>query len=186
MTEMQQPAEPENFPARLHHYAWVVKDQERTRHFYEDILGMPLRATWVERTDFQGIDLIYSHTFYGMKDGGALAFFSFADPEVYERFAPRMQEMFVHISLKINQEGQDQVIKRCNEAGLASWSYDHGYCSSFYVTDPDGLLVEFTVDPPNVDEINAEQARNAHASLKAWMAGDYTLTNLFRHETHYS
>jgi catechol 2,3-dioxygenase-like lactoylglutathione lyase family enzyme len=35
-------------PRRLHHAAWVTRDQEATRHFYEDILGLPLVATWAE------------------------------------------------------------------------------------------------------------------------------------------
>jgi catechol 2,3-dioxygenase-like lactoylglutathione lyase family enzyme len=30
---------------RLHHAAWVTRDQEATRHFYEDIIGLPLAAT---------------------------------------------------------------------------------------------------------------------------------------------
>lgn len=33
----------------LHHHAFMVKDMEETRHFYEDILGLPLIGTWVER-----------------------------------------------------------------------------------------------------------------------------------------
>ena len=32
-------------PRWLHHAAWVTRDQEATRHFYEDILGLPLVAT---------------------------------------------------------------------------------------------------------------------------------------------
>jgi len=35
-------------PSRLHHTAYVSKDLEATRHFYEDILGFPLVATWCE------------------------------------------------------------------------------------------------------------------------------------------
>ena len=31
--------------ARLHHNAYPTKDMEATRHFYEDIIGMPLVAT---------------------------------------------------------------------------------------------------------------------------------------------
>src|SRR5580704_19203801 len=40
-------------PQRLHHNARVVKDHERTRHFYEDIVGMPLLATWAEVGQFR-------------------------------------------------------------------------------------------------------------------------------------
>jgi catechol 2,3-dioxygenase-like lactoylglutathione lyase family enzyme len=36
-------------PLRLHHQAYTVKDQEANRHFIEDILGIPLAATWCER-----------------------------------------------------------------------------------------------------------------------------------------
>ncbi len=38
-------------PSRLHHTAYVTTDLEATRHFYEDIIGLPLVATWCE-TDF--------------------------------------------------------------------------------------------------------------------------------------
>ena len=33
-------------PQRLHHNARVVKDHEKTRQFYQDVVGMPLLATW--------------------------------------------------------------------------------------------------------------------------------------------
>jgi hypothetical protein len=29
-------------PLRLHHNAYVCADQERTRRFYEDVIGLPL------------------------------------------------------------------------------------------------------------------------------------------------
>ena len=34
-------------PTRLHHYAYPTKDQEATRAFYEDMIGLPLVATVV-------------------------------------------------------------------------------------------------------------------------------------------
>src|ERR1700691_3065145 len=72
-------------PLRLHHNAYVVKDQEANRRFLEDLLGIPLVATWCERTyraDL-GRKVDFCHTFFGLKDGSALAFFQFADPEMY-------------------------------------------------------------------------------------------------------
>ena len=39
---------------RLHHTAYLTKDQEATRHFYEDILGFPLLATWSEADELFG------------------------------------------------------------------------------------------------------------------------------------
>ena len=73
-------------PKRLHHYAFVVKDQEENRQFWEDIIGIPLTATWCERAYNASIgrDIDYCHTFYELADGGALAFFQYADDDVYE------------------------------------------------------------------------------------------------------
>ena len=67
-------------PARLHHNAFVTEDQEATRAFYEDLIGLPLVATWTEVEELFGEERTYCHTFYGLGDGSALAFFQFADP----------------------------------------------------------------------------------------------------------
>ncbi len=69
-------------PIRLHHNAYVTKDQEKTRQFYEDVIGLPLVATWCESDELFGKMRTYVHTFYGIGDGGALAFFQFADPAI--------------------------------------------------------------------------------------------------------
>src|SRR5437763_6324855 len=42
----------QELPLRLHHNAYVCANQERTRHFYEDIVGLPLVATWVAESEF--------------------------------------------------------------------------------------------------------------------------------------
>ena len=64
---------------RLHHTAYVTKDQEATRAFYEDMLGFPLLATWSEADELFGAVRVYCHTFFGLADGSALAFFQFAE-----------------------------------------------------------------------------------------------------------
>ena len=74
-------AQAATLPKRLHHNAYVTKDQEKTRRFYEEVIGLPLIATWCESDELFGKVRTYVHTFYGIGDGGALAFFQFADPE---------------------------------------------------------------------------------------------------------
>ncbi len=168
-------------PLRMHHHAFVVADQERTRHFYEDIIGLPLRATWIETEHFQGETLVFSHTFYGLADGSALAFFNFADKDIQARFNVGPQKnLCYHIALAVDADTQQQIIDRCNAAGIKPMVLDHGYCKSVYVTDPDGLQVEFTLDAPNVEAINEYQQRIAHDSLKAWQAGDTRPNNNVR------
>ncbi|SJZ33850.1 Catechol 2,3-dioxygenase [Enhydrobacter aerosaccus] len=177
------PARTDALPLRLHHNAYVCTNQERTRHFYEDIIGLPLLATWIEEgefPDFPGRKLCYSHTFYGIADGGALAFFEFADPEVAAAYKAKRQPLFVHIALAVTEAGQYEIQRRLDAAGLAVTVRDHGYCRSIYVEDPDGLLVEFTADAPDVDAINAHQLATAHDSLKRWSAGDRRVNNDIR------
>ena len=41
-----------NLPTRLDHNAYVTSDIEATRHFYEDLTGMPLIATWCEADEW--------------------------------------------------------------------------------------------------------------------------------------
>ena len=88
--------------ARLHHNAWVTRDQEATRQFYEDLIGLPLVATWSEADELFGAERVYCHTFFGLADGSALAFFQFANPKDQELFGPTMPETpFSHIALKV-------------------------------------------------------------------------------------
>jgi hypothetical protein len=51
---------------------------------------------------------------------------------------------------------------------------------SLYVTDPSNLRLEFTVDHPDLERIDAEQRAHAHAALRRWLSGDHTPNNDFR------
>jgi glyoxylase I family protein len=172
-------------PERLHHHAYVVRDQERNRTFFEDTLGIPLTATWCERhfSPWVQRDVAFCHTFYSLGDGGALAFFSFADDEVYQKCqsaAPPEIGSFHHVAFKVDDTAYDELIGRLKAAGEAVRETDHGYCRSMYCTSPDGLIVEFTVDPPDAAEINAVRRADAHSELARWMAGDHRTNNELR------
>lgn len=124
-------------PARLHHHAYVTTDQEATRKFYEDVVGVPLVATWTEVEHLMGgNEQEFCHTMYELGDGGCLAFLA-----------------------------------------------DHGYCRSLYLTDPNGLILEFTVDHPDVDKIDATRRESAHRDLARWLSGDHSSNNEWRPES---
>ena len=171
-------------PLRLHHYAFVVRDQEANRRFFEDVLGLPLVATWCERVFNEEVqrDVAYCHTFFGLADGGALAFFQFADDEMYERSKAVYPQVarFQHIALKVDRKTFDDIDGRLAAAGIGRRQTDHGYCLSLYTMSPDGLRVEFTVDPDNVGEINAQRRADAHTELARWLGGDHEPNNLDR------
>ncbi len=78
-------------PSRLHHTAYVTKDMEATRKFYEEVIGLPLIATWSESDELFGAMRTYCHCFFGIGDGGALAFFQFEKPEDQELFGPHVR-----------------------------------------------------------------------------------------------
>jgi glyoxylase I family protein len=171
-------------PSRLHHTAYVTRDLEATRKFYEDLIGLPLLATWCEVDELFGAERVYCHLFFGLADGGALAFFKFAKAEDEELFGPKMPASpFHHIALNVDKETQQAIEKRLAAAGYKepqSFVLEHGYCRSVYVTDPNGLILEFTLDSPRAQEINLVRLGQAHADLKRWMAGDHTSNNTYR------
>jgi glyoxylase I family protein len=171
-------------PMRLHHHAYAVKDQEVNRHFIEDILGIPLVATWCERNFNKAVgrDVDYCHTFFAVGDGGALAFFQYADEEVWEKskaIHPEIGNSW-HISFKVSQPTFDEIIARLTAAKIQHRTTDHGYCLSLYVSSPDGLPLEFTVDPPNAAEIDKMRRADAHSELARWLAGDRHVNNTDR------
>ena len=171
-------------PSRLHHTAYVSKNLEATRHFYEDIIGLPLMATWCESDELFGSERTYCHLFFGLADGSALAFFQFVKAEDQQQFGPKMPETpFHHVALKVEQSVQAAIERRLQQAGFQEprmYVLDHGYCRSLYAVDPDGMIVEFTVDHADVDQINARRRADAHQELKRWLAGDHRSNNMFR------
>ncbi len=170
-----------NASGRLHHNAHVTTDMEAVRKFYEELIGFPLVATWCEKTELFGKERTYMHCFFDMGGGECLAFFQFADKEDQEQFGPELPlSGFRHIAMKVDQETQDGICYRLAAAGYKepeTYILKHGYCYSLYVLDPAKLLIEFTVDHENIDEINEEQLGKAHSELKRWLAGDYSPNN---------
>ncbi len=172
-------------PSRLHHHAFVVRDHETNRRFFEDLLGIPLVATWCEKSFSSELnkEVEFCHTFFGMQDGSALAFFQFADPEMYELTQaerPPKIGRYDHIAFKAEPETYDELKRRLERAGEPYRESNHGYCKSIYVSSPDGLVVEFTEDPPDVAEIDAARRGDAHRELARWLAGDHHTNNELR------
>jgi len=175
---------PARLPSRLHHNAYVTPDMEATRKFYEDVIGLPLVATWSESDELFGAMRTYVHCFFGIGDGGALAFFQFANPDDQKLFGPKMPDSpFHHIALTVDAETQKGIEERIKAAGIKppqTYVLEHGYCRSVYVTDPNGLILEFTLDAPEVEQINKDRMADAHETLARWLKGDHTSNNDYR------
>jgi glyoxylase I family protein len=173
-------------PSRLHHTAYVTKDLAKTRAFYEDLIGLPLVATWCESDELFGELRTYCHCFFGLPDGSALAFFQFAKPRDQELFGPDLAPSpFRHIALNVDAETQRGVSERLAAAGYRepqTYVLEHGYCRSLYVEDPSGMILELTCDAPEavLPELVEAKRASARADLDRWLAGDHTSNNTFR------
>lgn len=170
---------------RLHHRAYPVADQEATRHFMEDLLGIPLVATWTEdvhdeAAEFNGME--FCHTFYELADGSAIAYFQMAPP--YDKhFLIGKTNLMDHIALDTDAQTQEEIHQRLLAAGVSHYIQDHGYVTSMYVDSPDGLMVEICADPSDVDEIKEKRRGDAHSALKRWLGGNHENNNDWRNRS---
>jgi catechol 2,3-dioxygenase-like lactoylglutathione lyase family enzyme len=153
----------------LHHFAYRCRDAEETRHFYEDILGLPL--THVIRLDHvpsTGEFCPYVHVFFQMRDGSYIAFFDLGD-DVKALPSPNTPAWVNHLALEVDSENELLTAKkRLEEAGVEVLGItDHHFIHSIYFFDPNGIRLELTVRAIE----NAELERlgsNAHEQLAAW------------------
>ena len=86
----------------LHHWAIKCRDAEETRHFYEDILGLPLahiiKADYVPSTKQH---CPYVHLFFKMGDGSYVAFFDLGD-DLAPDPSPNTPSWVNHMALRMN------------------------------------------------------------------------------------
>lgn len=166
-------------PTRLHHHAHVSSNMERTRQFYEDIVGLPLVTVWCEGEGQSA----YCHAYFELEDASCLAFFQFADEAAgQEHLRARATSPFFHVAINATKDVQARVQQAAQSAGVEPVLIDHGYCTSLYLSDPDGLIVELTVDTQEAAAEIAERRKQPHKELERWMAGDHTSNNAIRHD----
>ncbi len=154
----------------LHHVAYRCRDAEETRHFYEDLLGLPL--VHVVRGDAvsTGEASHFAHLFFEMTDGSCVAFFDLGDNTVGEP-SPNTPRWVNHLALRVASEAKvDEARKRLEQAGvevLGPVLHD-GFVRSIYFFDPNGIRLELTLTTSSPDELTAFR-RDARADCDAWM-----------------
>lgn len=161
-----------NAVSNLHHHAFACRDAEETRHFYEDVLGMPMVAAIFESTHPRsGAQSAYLHMFFEMADGTCLAFFDY--PEYFasldgNQLEPR-DSLVHHIALEVQGYEKIELFKqRLAAHGVALREIDHGYCRSLYFVDPNGLKLELTTNVARSPADFAAFRREARATLTNW------------------
>lgn len=161
------------FPAisHAHHVAYRSNDAEATRHFYEDILGLPLVCVlrFPPNAAGFGIPHPFVHIFFRMASGACIAFFDFGDNRPVQFDAPSWCN---HIAMQVKDEAAlQEAWHRLNEAGVkVDYLRDHGFCRSIYMYDPSGNRVELTTPTPNEDAVWAHEKAEAKTVLAQWLA----------------
>jgi catechol 2,3-dioxygenase-like lactoylglutathione lyase family enzyme len=155
---------------RLHHFAWRCRDAEETRHFYEDILGLPLvHVIKNDHVPSTGEYCPYVHIFFRMKDDSHIAFFDLGDG-IAAQPSPNTPEWVNHIALKVdNRTDLDSMHQRLLTQGIEVIGVtDHdGYLESIYFFDPNGFRLELTTEVATAETVE-DFARTAHQELAIW------------------
>jgi glyoxylase I family protein len=155
----------------LHHYAYRCRDAEETRHFYEDLLGLPLfHIIQSDIVPSTGEFCPYTHIFFRMTDGSCIAFFDLGDDQAALPSA-NTPAWVNHIALRVNTVSELEAMKaRLQAAGVEVLGVtDHHIFNSIYFFDPNGIRLELTAQLASEMEM-MEEGRTAHARLAQWTA----------------
>lgn len=133
----------------LHHVAYATRDPEATYEFYTKKLGMPLLRTENHR---QGKGY-FRHFFFGLGGGEALAFFEVHGVGEQPDYRTEISEgaglpLWVnHVAFRLDTlEELEAMTKRMHSHGIDEiLQINHGWGTSIYTTDPNGIMVEYCV-----------------------------------------
>ncbi|MDP2323283.1 MAG: VOC family protein [Gammaproteobacteria bacterium] len=156
---------------QLHHYAYRAKDAEETRHFYEDILGLPLyHIIQSDHVPSTGEYCPYTHFFFRLQDGSFIAFFDLGNDEAALP-SPNTPAWVNHISFRVDSQQALRDMKARLEAhGVEVLGItDHHIFHSIYFFDPNGVRLELTAQL--ADEFQMlQESKTAHDRLAEWTA----------------
>jgi catechol 2,3-dioxygenase-like lactoylglutathione lyase family enzyme len=133
----------------VHHVAYTTRDPEATYDFYAGKLGMKLLRTENHR---QG-DGHFRHFFFDMGQGECLAFFvvnGVGEEPGYRTEISLGNGLPVwanHLAFALDTLDELELMKkRLRNLGVEEMRViDHGWATSLYLMDPNGIMVEFCV-----------------------------------------
>jgi glyoxylase I family protein len=153
----------------IHHQAYACWDSEETRHFYEDILEMPLIATVVIEDPFRTDGSGYCYTFFEIGDGDTLAFFEHMSL-VHPKYFNARSASHRHVAFEVEGDTTVQQFKRKLEAaGVANTLKNLGTSLSLRFNDPNGLMLEIMTKVRCSLENERTSRSSAHSELQRWL-----------------
>lgn len=137
--------------AGANHIVLVTNDMDATVRFYRDVLDMPLVGTMGNNDK-----LPHRHYFLSIGRGASIAFFEWKDVELPPRKdsgVPGPGRNFDHVAVSVESDADLETLrKRLTDVGAdVSEVVDHGLIRSVYVTDPNGISLEFSVSDHDLE-----------------------------------
>ncbi len=132
----------------VHHIALATRDAKGNHEFYTNAMGFSLVRVEVGPTEGPGGWA--KHLFYDTGEGAMIAFWDLHDASLPKDF-PTAIATGVGLPIWTNHlaftaHGLDDLTRRRQrwlDSGHECMEIDHGWCTSIYTRDPNGILVEF-------------------------------------------
>ncbi len=156
---------------QLHHCAYRARDAEETRHFYEDILGLPLyHLIQNDHVPSTGEYCPYTHFFFRLQDGSFIAFFDLGD-DTAALPSPNTPAWVNHIAFSVeNIQALEDSKQRLEAHGIEVLGItDHRIFKSIYFFDPNGIRLELSAQVATAEQMHRE-SQNVRDQLDAWTA----------------
>jgi glyoxylase I family protein len=154
---------------QLHHYAYRARDAEETRHFYEDILGLPLyHLIQSDHVPSTGEYCPYTHFFFRLNDGSFIAFFDLGD-DTAALPSPNTPAWVNHIAFRVESiQALEDSKTRLQAHGIEVLGItDHRIFKSIYFFDPNGIRLELSAQVATPEQMHSESL-DVRAQLDAW------------------
>jgi catechol 2,3-dioxygenase-like lactoylglutathione lyase family enzyme len=171
----------------FHHVAIATRDVKATHAFYSGPMGFELKKVEIAPSGKTGWA---KHLFYDTGNGEMIAFWDLHDPELPEEWSPAIA---TGIGLPIwtnhiafGATDLDDLARRRTrwlDHGVDVMEVDHGWCTSIYATDPNGIMVEFCASTREFSEADRKDALRLLESEEA-VLGDPPPTKIHRAKDH--
>jgi len=146
----------------FHHVAIATRDVEATHAFYTNAMGFELvKVDAIQTLDGTGWA---RHLFYDTHGQGLIAFWDLHDDTIGD-FDPSISKGLGlpvwtnHLAFDaVDLDGIAEHRNRWLDHGYDVIEVDHGWCTSIYTTDPNGVMVEFCATTRAFTDADREQA----------------------------
>lgn len=152
----------------FHHLALAARDIEATHRFYTEAMGFTLVKAEVAPTG--SFDGWAKHVFYDTGGQGLIAFWDLHEASIPPDAPTAISEALGypvwvnHLAFDAgNLDGLDAAKQRWLGHGYHVMEIDHGWCTSMYTTDPNGILVEWCCTTQPFSEADRAEAERVLA-----------------------